>query len=518
MLTALFSCEKDDGDPRTALLPVAQVSSKITTVSSDKIPEIMEYLNSVTPSSGRFTIQSEHQGTRSVEPDLELGEMELDEIQIVINSVNDKNYTFLLKSLHNRTETTVSVFNLILRETETANFPYILEYRMERSYFNSRRSKSNVENYDGKVIYYDIDGHYSASLDISDGDLISYNFRSPCPGEDSDSGGNGGNDTGDSGPGDSGTGDSGPGDGTSSGGGELIIPCPCAGHMPWNDCGCAQQPIWVIGDKSPLSGGLLNYSFISQTRGCGGSTTDNCASENDCEFGWDDDCNCLPNPNDSDEVGVTINLSLIMTLNTFFDENIEGQYAEWLTLNEEFSNSLIDLLFALEGTENEEYYEEYLYNAIIDLAEDDILDEEFSYPKPHCSSFEYASGLGGSIKGAAVSDIHNFFLAILVTSDGPGLHYIDANLPTMYFTVPSSFLNGVAATESAIALDDAIDVTEDWFLTNPEANPFTLIDVWKNTINSEMNTFGGMASPVPPFDIPNPAPYVISLFTTGNCN
>jgi hypothetical protein len=140
-------------------------------------------------------------------------------------------------------------------------------------------------------------------------------------------------------------------------------------------------------------------------------------------------------------------------------------------------------------------------------------------PYPHCSSFEYSNnGVNGGIRSAAVADIEHTFWSGRVDSNGIAIHYIEITEPLLYFWMSPSILNGRAATLSAEALNNAISDTEDWFRNNFEANSHELGAVFRQNLTYEMAFIGGGFSTVPYFEIRNPAPYVTSVFSTGNCD
>ncbi len=64
-----------------------------------------------------------------------------------------------------------------------------------------------------------------------------------------------------------------------------------------------------------------------------------CELQNDCEFGFDQDCNCLPDPNDptneNNETGINIDLSLIFALNQYLEPNLTPEQIDWIFENED---------------------------------------------------------------------------------------------------------------------------------------------------------------------------------------
>nr|WP_299171138.1 hypothetical protein [uncultured Allomuricauda sp.] len=147
------------------------------------------------------------------------------------------------------------------------------------------------------------------------------------------------------------------------------------------------------------------------------------------------------------------------------------------------------------------------------------INEVATIPFPHCSSFEYASGLSGAIKGAAVVGVSDSFYSHQTFSDGSfKTRRITALEPLLYFSMPGNVLNGVAATLTAKAVNRANNSTQTWFAANPGATKEVLGQYWYNQIKKQMKGIGGHVSRVPSFPIKNPAPYVTHLLTTGNCS
>lgn len=147
-----------------------------------------------------------------------------------------------------------------------------------------------------------------------------------------------------------------------------------------------------------------------------------------------------------------------------------------------------------------------------------VEEDEFEYPFVHCSTFEYANGLNGLVKSAAVRNIHNTFSTFRGSGTNTEIRYANIQLPVMYFNLPPILNNGSAATLSALALGDAIDLTDDYLDANPYISLYELELVFKQNINQLMNTIGGTASTVESFSILNPSEYIVSLFSNGNCN
>ena len=145
-----------------------------------------------------------------------------------------------------------------------------------------------------------------------------------------------------------------------------------------------------------------------------------------------------------------------------------------------------------------------------------IEEEPDSIVKPHCSSFEYAKPPGANYSGCGVIGMHNTFYTLTANLD---IKSVYVAFDTMYFWMPLSMPNGIAATKTAEAIERAFETTENWYADNPNALEIQVQLHISAEIKKEMRSIGGEASTnTSPFPIPNPAQYVTNLLMTGNCN
>ena len=140
-----------------------------------------------------------------------------------------------------------------------------------------------------------------------------------------------------------------------------------------------------------------------------------------------------------------------------------------------------------------------------------------------CRSFEFAQPPGALQKGCAVSDFNHRFYTFGVRPNGsPYYGEIDINLDIIYFTMPTWMTNGQAANTTAVAVTDAIKVTDIYFFENPDVTQQTLADIFRDTIIAQLAIVGGTVNTsVEPFPIPSPAPYITSVLGLSNpfdCN
>ncbi|MFC4633485.1 hypothetical protein ACFO3O_06180 [Dokdonia ponticola] len=222
---ALFICCQKDDDGSFPLLEAhqhEQLQTTTTIVSLDEIPKVADYLSTLGDHRGHFTIEkSIIANNRSNEPNLVIGTLQTSEIIQVTDQYDRKNHTFLLTSIENTDTTVTSTFNLIVQESSSGLFSYIVEYRPDEGWIPNYRDTQDFSTFSGEIIHYSIAGRYIAKLSLIDGVTISGETRSPCSDDgdpDGDTGNNGGND------GNPGPGDSGPGDG--DGGGNEDNPPP----------------------------------------------------------------------------------------------------------------------------------------------------------------------------------------------------------------------------------------------------------------------------------------------------
>lgn len=135
---------------------------------------------------------------------------------------------------------------------------------------------------------------------------------------------------------------------------------------------------------------------------------------------------------------------------------------------------------------------------------------------PHCSSWEYARR--GLVKGASVYGMQAFFFTAYTDAGGIGFESRVVNFPTLYFIVPNSYRNGHAATATAAMMALAEDDTEVYFKENPKASALQVENFYFDRMKDRMREIGGSVSKNNPYGFTNPAPFVHSLITTGNCN
>ena len=127
--------------------------------------------------------------------------------------------------------------------------------------------------------------------------------------------------------------------------------------------------------------------------------------------------------------------------------------------------------------------------------------------------FEYAQPPGAFQKGCAVKDFdHTFYTAGIRSNGSPYYGEIDIPVNIIYFTMPNMMTNGKAANLTAVAITNAIKLTDAHFFNNPDITKYNLANFFENQIRIQLAIFGGsFSTTVEPFPIPSPAPYITSV-------
>ncbi len=303
-----FSCKEDVLEVEDEAIISNEASSTSRRVNAADIPEIMQFVNEQT--NGRLTYQLKGvPGTR--EPDLTVGQVQTANILQVTNPYNLSNYTFAMTKTEPDGE--LSFLNLVVKETATGVYSYIMKIRPDVNWFNNQTgTEMNMVDYTGDIILYTSEGIYVHKTTFSAGQPVSYETRDPCPNEgggNNPPGGGGGN------PPNGGTGNNPP-----SGGGNNPPPTG-GGNNPPTGGGGGDPCIVIVIETVDCGGGQYceiihvytceDYFFNPLRTPCPLPTQpEECELQNDCEFGFDQDCNCLPDPNDptneNNETGINL--------------------------------------------------------------------------------------------------------------------------------------------------------------------------------------------------------------------
>jgi hypothetical protein len=130
-----------------------------------------------------------------------------------------------------------------------------------------------------------------------------------------------------------------------------------------------------------------------------------------------------------------------------------------------------------------------------------------------CRSFEFHQPPGALQRGCGVTNMNLTFYTLGIRPDGsPYYGEIDINTSLIYFTAPTWMTNSQAANVTASAVTNAIDLTRLYFYENPDISEQNLANFFNTNLVSQMAQIGGTASPIAPFPISNPAPFISNFF------
>ena len=139
------------------------------------IPEIMDYVAQKSDGRGYFTIKAEP-GTREAD----LTGVTVDSLDILVNT-NDadlSNYSFKLDNPQsNEAQTTL---NLVVKETSTGLYAYIIKYRTDANYLANHPEGLDWTNYTGDIIVYKTDGTFLSKQSFENATQTVWEGRDPC--------------------------------------------------------------------------------------------------------------------------------------------------------------------------------------------------------------------------------------------------------------------------------------------------------------------------------------------------
>mgnify|MGYP000854727646 CR=1 FL=1 len=286
----------------------------------------------------------------------------------------------------------------------------------------------------------------------------------------------------------------------------ITVPCPCVGH--YGSCSCYQQA----------------YSYSVTQQFCtSGDDNDNGGplpdGNNEGGFGSGGGGPSPSNPNNNSQTQSNLEDMAefvefkVNRLITRLELNTEQ--AEWVAENIEKSLDIYDYVAKENSWANDA--KEFAKAAVEVLMANP---EANPLLGADCSSFEFAQPPGALQKGCAVSDFnHTFYVAGVRPNGSPYYGDVSVNLSTAYFTMPTSMTNGQAANLTAVAVTNAIRLTDVFYFENPDATSSQVQNSFNTNLTQQLGINGGTISGVEPFQIPNPAPYLTSFFgATTDCN
>ena len=384
----LYCCQQDDTSiDLQQEVPITARQSTITTVNAADIPEVINHLRSHIDEGLTIRIATptpDAQGTtRNQEPDLVIGEVQLEEIQRATNGFGRSNYSFALTTLEQSEEpNTYTYYNLVYVESLKGDYYYITAYKMDKEWVKSFNNGLDLGSYTGAINYYTASGYYLAGITMTQGVVQDVEQRSTCPddetnpngdpnGDPSDSGGSTSGDGGTTGT----TGTTGTGDGDGSGG---VDPRPedcsfdyitCEDHEPGGICSGEITGIEIdcgnfVDQRRPLKEQLRSSCPDNES----------CAGENDCEFGFDEFCGCLPESeeeieNDEIIINITPSQILINSINFYLDSDLTQDQEDFIISNEDIAQELLAYLEDNFSGIDKTKYEEALLTILTDIYE-----------------------------------------------------------------------------------------------------------------------------------------------------
>ncbi|MFC4636595.1 AHH domain-containing protein [Dokdonia ponticola] len=336
----LYSCQTDDVDHQLESQSNNDRNhSIIKTISGKDIPEILQVIQEESNKELTFSFSPSQGGHRSIE-DTITGTLNTDKIRQVTDEFGTSNYTFSLTKEGHVNE--LSIVNYVLKETADGYYSYFLEFIPETNWLNSTSNPNDLSIFTGMIRVYDRYGIYVGENTMINGVKVSQSQRDPCVDEgESNNTGGGGNDTGNGdNSGEGQNGDSSDGNSNSDGNAgediDIEITCGCPqDHPGGNDapeCTCTLPDTITIYIKFTDENGL-EKDKNSLRNPCLPEVNDTCSSQNDCEFGFDLNCNCLPNPDNSENTddGIIIDLVDALLGNFLVDElGVSGELAIWI--------------------------------------------------------------------------------------------------------------------------------------------------------------------------------------------
>lgn len=332
----LFSCQIDDGDQLETQSNPDRSHSTISTVSGKDIPEILQVLQEESNEELKFSLTSLQGSYRSTENTIH-GTLDTDKIRQVTDNEGTSNYTFSLTKEGEITK--LSIVNFVLKETESGYYSYFIEFIPNENWLLTTSNPNDLSLFTGTLKVYNRYGIYVGENEFTEGLRISQAIKTPCLDDTGDGQGGGdenpsnGDSSSDSDSSDS-SDSSDNSDGTAGQNIEIEIVCGCSpGHEGGNSndsCSCTDTDIIITINFTDENDDPMARTYL---RNPCPPIEDDCNSQNDCQYGFDLSCNCLPNPSEEENAddGVIIDLVDALLSNFLVDElGIDGELALWI--------------------------------------------------------------------------------------------------------------------------------------------------------------------------------------------
>ncbi|WP_299674947.1 hypothetical protein [uncultured Dokdonia sp.] len=310
LLTLFFSCHTESDELLDTQTILERQTSK--TVTADQIPDIISFVETQSNKNLSFTLNNSVNGQNRSEENLIIGSLNTERIQQITNSENRTNYTFTMEKESPSQE--ASIINYVVKENGDSYYSYFLEFVPDANWLHQTTNPNDLSQYTGEIKVYDRNGSYVTNDTFVDGQSIAQTGRQSCDpvnGDNETSDGNGGSTGGNPSSGDGGFG--GNGDVTDNGNGGQDIECVI---ITIEDCNCSDGPGTVV----------IVSACNGQKSAVRNPCTDDCNAQNDCEFGFDANCNCLENPDNAENAEVLIDVETFFALESLLGGNDSFQY------------------------------------------------------------------------------------------------------------------------------------------------------------------------------------------------
>ncbi|WP_452601001.1 hypothetical protein, partial [Pontimicrobium sp. MEBiC06410] len=187
--------------------------------------------------------------------------------------------------------------------------------------------------------------------------------------------------------------------------------------------------------------------------------------------------------------------------------NFTPEMSTWLQSQSQTLVNQIEQVLQ-EGGCNEESQQQAINDIYVLIANPDAN----PFLRADCRSFEFAKPPGALQRSCAVTNFNNTFYTAGIRPNGSP-YYGDITVPIdlIYFTMPAWMTNSQAANLTALAVNNAMDAGEAYFISNPDITALQLKIHFLEVLEYQLSLIGGSFSYNAPFAIPSPAPYLKAL-------
>ena len=135
-----------------------------------------------------------------------------------------------------------------------------------------------------------------------------------------------------------------------------------------------------------------------------------------------------------------------------------------------------------------------------------------------CRSFDFAQQPGWLQRWAVVKDFNHTFYTVGFRPNGsPYFGYKKSLVSVAYFSMPTWMTNSQAANKTARAVSNAVDATDIYYESRPDATGPELLQFFKNAINANLRVYGGSVTTTAPLNLnmPSPSRYIQNVEGIG---